>query len=59
MVPGKKRLGKKGEPVSLLEGDSTNSLWGYPCCFSNKLFAVRVILLKIIYKAFSHKQWVH
>lgn len=55
-MPGKKRVGNKGEPVSLLEGDSANPLWGYPCCFSNNLFGVRVILLKIIYKAFSHKQ---
>lgn len=58
-MPGKKRLGNKGGHVSLLEGDSANPLWGYLCCFSNNLFAVRVILIKITYKAFSHKQWVH
>lgn len=56
MVPGKKRLGNKGEPVSLLEGGCANSLRGYLYCFSNNLFAVGVILLRIIYKAISQKQ---
>lgn len=56
MVPGEKRLGNKGQPASLLEGGSANPLWGYLYCFSNKLFAVGVILLKITYKAISHNQ---
>lgn len=55
-MPGKKRLGNKEEPVSLLEGGSANPLWGYLYCFSNNLFAVGVILLRKIYKAISHKQ---
>jgi len=58
MVPGKKRLRNKGELVSLLQGGCANPLRGYLYWFSNNLLAVGVILLRIIFKEISQKQWV-